>query len=269
MASNTRLPLRLLRIVFRVVWGVRALRFVIRRWWPAMQLRVGNHTMLLHPADNHTERFMWLRGIRCEAASIGRLTLLVSGKRALIFDVGANCGSFTLPLASAVGPGSRIVAFEPNPTMAGRLKRNLELNGLLDTVNLEEVAVGSIDDVADLHLGKQNLGESSLLSIKSSKTISVAVRPLTHYLPGQRSKYEIFVLKVDVEGLEDLVLVPFIGATSPKNMPDAILVETSHSNLWSIDPVALLKERGYISLFEGEDQNTLLLRSKKTPTVGY
>ena len=74
--------------------------------------------MLLHPADNYTERFMWRKGMRDEAASIGRLTLLVAGKRALIFDIGANCGSFTLPLATAAGPGSRIVAFEPNPVMA-------------------------------------------------------------------------------------------------------------------------------------------------------
>ena len=107
--------------------------------------------MLLHPADNYTERFMSRKGMRDEAASIGRLTVLVAGKRALIFDIGANCGSFTLPLATAAGPGSRIVAFEPNPVMANRLRVNLTLNGLTESVEIAEVALGEAELTRLLH----------------------------------------------------------------------------------------------------------------------
>ena len=232
-----------------------------------MMLKVGGHAMLLHPGDNNTERFMWLRGMRYEAASIGRLTLLVFGKKALIFDVGANCGAFTLPLSSAAASGSRIVAFEPNPTMAARLRRNLVLNNLSDKVQIEEVALGRTDGVAVLNLGRLNLGESSLLSVESNRAIPVTVCPLSRYLPEQRESYETFVIKLDVEGLEDDVLIPFLMTVSPKNMPDAILVETSHADLWSADPIALLKNRGYVALFEGEEQNTLFLRSKDATAV--
>ena len=136
-----------------------------------------------------------------------------------------------------------------------------------DSVEIEEVAVGGTDGVLNLHLGKLNLGESSLLSVESSEAIPVAVRPLAHYLPEQGRDYEIFVIKIDVEGLEDMVLVPFLDTTSPRNMPDAILMETSHAELWSTDPVALLIERGYVALFEGEDQNTLFLRRKSVGAV--
>ena len=220
--------------------------------------------MVLHPADNNTERFMWLRGARYEAASIGRLTLLVVGKKALIFDVGANCGAYTLPLASAAGSGSRIVAFEPNPTVAARLRRNLEVNGLSDRVVLVEVAVGEVDDEANLYLSERNLGESSLLPIESRKAVRVPVRPLSRYLPEHGKIHEIFVIKVDVEGLEDKVLLPFLNSISPNFMPDAILMEISHARLWSSDLVADLKQRGYMPTFDGEDNNTLFLRGKYT-----
>ena len=210
MVSETGVFLRLLRIIFGVVWGVPVLRPVVRRWWPAVRVRIGGHTMLLHPADNYTERFMWRRGMRCEAASIERLTLLVAGKRALIFDVGANCGTFTLPLAAASASGSRIVAFEPNPAMANRLRINLELNGLARDVELEEVAVGSTEGIAYLHLRARNLGQSSLVWIKNTRKIPVAVRPLAYYLPEKNRSYDVFVVKIDVEGYEDKVLIPFL-----------------------------------------------------------
>ena len=171
---------------------------------------------LLHPADNYTERFMWRRGLRAEAASIGRLTLLVAGKRALVFDVGANCGAFTLPLATAAGPGSRIVAFEPNPVMAARLRTNLALNGLTESVHVVEVALGAQDGEAPLNLVERNLGRSSLRPVDSIIAIPVAVRLLAPYLPEHSHRYETFIVKIDVEGYEDEVLVPFL-TTIPGN----------------------------------------------------
>ena len=148
--------------------------------------------------------------------------------------------------------------------MAARLRRNLALNDLSDKVQIEEVALGGTDSVAELNLGRLNLGESSLLSVESNKAIPVTVCPLSRYLPEQRDAYETFVIKLDVEGLEDDVLVPFLKATSPKDMPDAILMETSRAALWSTDLVSLLKQCGYVPLFEGEDRNTLFLRGTYT-----
>ena len=250
----------LLRILFQFLWELRSLRPIVRRFWPAKKLDVGGHVFLLHPADNYTERFMWRKGMRGEAASIGRVTLLVAGKRALIFDIGANCGAFTLPLATSAAPGSRIVAFEPNPIMAERLRTNLDLNGLTEKVEVAEVALGESNGEASLHLVESNLGQSSLRAVDSVKSISVAVRPLVHYLPDQSQLYDIFVIKVDVEGFEDQVLVPFLTAVPPKSIPDAILLETRNDDSWNADLRTVLKQRGFVPFFEGEEQNTLFLR---------
>ena len=222
--------------------------------------------MLLHPADNYTERFMWRKGMRDEAASIGRLTLMVAGKRALIFDIGANCGSFTLPLATAAGPNSRIVAFEPNPVMANRLRTNLALNSLTDSVEVAEVALGATDGQAKLNLVDSNLGRSTVRTIQSVRSVPVTVRPLAHYLPGQSRAYETFVIKIDVEGVEDEVLVPFLRAVPGWSIPNAILLETQNADLWCADLVLELELSGYKPYFGGEDGNTLYLRTDEDGT---
>ena len=252
--------LKLLRGLFQCLWGTGVLRPAMLRFWPTMRSQVGGHTMLLHPADNYTERFMWRKGMRVEAASVGRLTLLVAGKRALIFDIGANCGAFALPLATAASPGSRIVAFEPNPVMADRLRTNLALNGLTELVEIVDVALGATDGEAALHLVDRNLGRSSLRLVKSVRSIPVTVRPLVRYLPDQLQRYEAFIIKIDVEGFEDEVLVPFLTVTPAEGVPDAILVETQNADLWCANLRGVLKQRGYVPHFEGEDGNTLFLR---------
>ena len=215
---------------------------------------------LLHPGDNYTERVMWQRGLRAEAGSIGRLTLLVVGKRALVFDVGANCGAFTLPLATAAAAASRIVAFEPNPVMAARLRTNLALNRLTDSVDVVEVAIGAQDGEAPRNLVERNLGRATLRPIDSISSMPVAVRRLAQYLPEHSHRYETVVVKIDVEGYEDEVLVPFLTTIPGECMPDAILLKTDHDQLWGADVKDVLKELSYVPFFEGEEQNTLFTR---------
>ncbi len=50
-----------------------------------------------------------------------------------VFDIGANIGAHTLPLASLVGAKGRVAAFEPTDYAFGKLKRNLSLNPGLET----------------------------------------------------------------------------------------------------------------------------------------
>ena len=132
---------------------------------------------------------------------------------------------------------------------------------MLDSVELEEVAIGEKDGPACLHLDKSNLGGSALVAAQSNGTIPVAVRPLVRYLPDERWTYRMFIIKIDVEGYEDRVLAPFLASIAERDMPDAILMETRHVEHWSIDLVTLLKQRGYTSHFEGEDHNTFFLRT--------
>jgi FkbM family methyltransferase len=264
--SRNSTSLTLQRVLFNLLSRTRLLHPIVRRIWPAVRLEVGGHDLILHPADNATERYMWLHGTRREVASIGRLTLLVAGKRSLIFDIGANCGAFTLPLAAATGARSRIIAFEPNPVMAMRLRRNLVLNGLDSRVELQEVALGPRDGNTDLWIRARNLGLSSLHSSDhaSARAILVPVRQLVRFLPPSGHPYEIFVIKCDVEGFEDQALGPFLKSAAEDCLPDAILAETTNSDCWAWDLLGLMRHRGYATYFPGEDGNTLFLKTPKS-----
>src|SRR5690606_33016738 len=46
------------------------------------------------------------------------------------FNVGANIGVYALQLSRWLGPGGRVVAFEPNPAAEAVLRRHIEINGL-------------------------------------------------------------------------------------------------------------------------------------------
>ncbi len=58
-----------------------------------------------------------------------------------VLDIGANLGYFTLLMADLVGPDGRVLAFEPNPEMAGCLRQSLAVNGF-GNARLHELALG-------------------------------------------------------------------------------------------------------------------------------
>jgi FkbM family methyltransferase len=67
----------------------------------------------------------------------------------VVLDVGAHVGLYTL-LAAHANPKSRIFAFEPHPSVYGRLIRNLTLNGL-ENVRCMRAACGAREGTAELY----------------------------------------------------------------------------------------------------------------------
>ena len=124
-----------------------------------------------------------------------------------------------------------------------------------------EVALGATNDDVELNLVDRNLGRSSLRSVESVRSVPVTVRPLDEYLSQPWNEYEAFVIKIDVEGFEDEVLVPFLNAIPRRSTPSAILLETQNADFWCTDLRIVLKQRGYEPYFDGEDGNTLFLRA--------
>lgn len=55
----------------------------------------------------------------------------------VFYDIGANVGFHTVIGARLVGPAGRVVAFEPIPSTAEALRRNLALNGFTNTEVIE------------------------------------------------------------------------------------------------------------------------------------
>lgn len=114
-------------------------------------------------------------------------------------DVGANVGTFTLPLARLVGAGGHVLALEPSPRVAALLAQTMALNGLSRTVAVEACAAGDADGVAQFSLSPQTTHSSLLPPEDASGAVEVPLRRLDGLLaPGRR----VDLVKVDVEGAE-------------------------------------------------------------------
>ena len=64
----------------------------------------------------------------------------------VVVDVGADIGALTVPLARAVGPAGRVLAFEPQPTVFQNLCANLALNDLLHVQAFNAALLGLMAD---------------------------------------------------------------------------------------------------------------------------
>lgn len=137
-----------------------------------------------------------------EKAALARfLGLLRPGQT--VVDVGANVGLYTLAAARAVGPGGRVVAFEPEPRNCARLQRNVEANGHAN-VTVVQAAVGEASGRARLYLGGDSGVHSLLAERAGGPAVEVEVVALDEYC--EREGLVPDVVKVDAEGAELAVL---------------------------------------------------------------
>lgn len=118
----------------------------------------------------------------------------------IFLDVGANVGWHTLRAARHLTSG-KVYAFEPMAASLARLRRNLELNGLLNV----EVFPFALSDVEGVAAFNREPGQTG--------TVSMAPRPQglaagwlrckrLDDLPQGMSPHRIDVVKLDVEGAE-------------------------------------------------------------------
>ena len=122
--------------------------------------------------------------------------------RPFIVDCGANIGMSIL-FFKRTYPGSRILAFEPDPETFTLLKRNVEASGF-EGVTLVNKAVLDSEGVTNFHSAPYGPG-SALMSVvgtrASMETVTVPSVKLSDYL-----EEPVDFLKIDVEGAEGKVI---------------------------------------------------------------
>jgi len=124
----------------------------------------------------------------------------------VVVDVGANAGVFATVAASWVGPSGRLVAIEPNPAAASRLRRNLHDNGFDDRSVVIEAGLSDHVGAATLYVGSNStIGTLAPMNDAAVRAIPIHVDSLDD-IATEVGLGSIDVLKVDVEGLETTVL---------------------------------------------------------------
>jgi FkbM family methyltransferase len=123
------------------------------------------------------------------------------------FDVGANVGLYTVVLGRAVGPTGQVIAVEPVPANALRLREQVELNELKN-VRVVSAAIGAAQGSIHLNLA-DDAAYASIGKVAEARgtgrTIEVPMLRLDDLWKEIGSPPVRFV-KVDVEGAEADVL---------------------------------------------------------------
>lgn len=132
--------------------------------------------------------------------------------RNVYLDLGANHGS-TIRQFRQDNPGYFVVAFEPNPKLAERLRADFV--GSEPGVQIMEYAVWILDGQLDFYLGRESDMSSTLLPGKKSVpqwavdySIPTKVRSLDfpRWFEENTFKDDNIIIKMDIEGAEYRVL---------------------------------------------------------------
>ena len=115
----------------------------------------------------------------------------LAGKHEIILDAGAYHGLYTMIMARAAAPDSRVVAVDPVASNVAIMKANFALNGI--SADIIEAAVTDRD-------GPLSFTNESCGRIIGSGGVTVAGRTLPSILP------DATVAKVDIEGAEFSVM---------------------------------------------------------------
>lgn len=135
-------------------------------------------------------------------------TVLPAGGVAL--DVGANVGWHTLLMARLVGPGGRVIAAEPNPSVRKRLEDNLNVNGFRQ-VQVVPCAIADTEGTVEFfgpEADDPRSGDSHVVTGTATEkrgVIRVETRRLDAIVSEARIE-RVDLIKIDVEGFEWPVL---------------------------------------------------------------
>jgi FkbM family methyltransferase len=124
---------------------------------------------------------------------------------AVVIDVGAHIGTYSIIAIQKAGSRGKVLAFEPHEFTKAHLLRHLKWNGVSDQVVVRDICCGSREGMADFYcLPGQAEGMNGLVPIEGFEKHLVKITTLDKEL--QQLNLEPQIIKIDVEGAEWEVL---------------------------------------------------------------
>ena len=173
----------------------------------------------------------------------------------VFIDVGANIGFYTQNISSTYNKSkfSKIISIEPNPLLCDRIKDNLSLltkknPEIENKVIIENYAIGNENNNSYLSLAR-GYGNASITQESNLTSIKVKMTPLINIIEKNNIK-SIKNLKIDIEGYEDIALIPYFKNVENKLFPKNIIIEYGSHQLWRQDVIKFLFSIGYKEVFK-------------------
>jgi FkbM family methyltransferase len=148
----------------------------------------------------------------------------------IVFDIGANVGSHSLPIAKTVGSTGKVYAFEPVPWALNKLHKNISLNAF-NNIIVEPIALSDApDDNAEFSL-RASFKTTSQLPVNSDgnlndnwwnacEKVKVKVETIDNFVLENNIE-KVDLIKLDVDGFEAKVIN---GATKVLNKYEPVII---------------------------------------------
>jgi FkbM family methyltransferase len=157
---------------------------------------------------------------------------------AVVYDVGANVGIYSILASLRVGPSGRVYAFEPLDRNLQHLRRHITLNNLLNCFILDE-AVCNREGTLPFSAAAWN---SSMGRLSPDGEILVRSTTLDSCIYGEKGFAPPDIVKIDVEGAEFEVLE---GASRALTEFHPTIFLEIHGTQLHVECRAFLHARGY------------------------
>jgi FkbM family methyltransferase len=203
----------------------------------------------LHPLHNGCEKGLLFTPQFYEADERSALAARIAAPRAVdqpfvFVDIGANVGLFSFFVASRAHGNARILAIEPEPENLRRLRFNIDANPDLP-IRVLSYALGDSAGTVALEVNAVDRGGTRTRPVQESSgdTVQVECKRLAQVL-AEEGVTRIDALKIDVEGVEDQILVPFFKGEPDSLWPRFLIIADSRAS-WRADLFAEMQARGY------------------------
>jgi FkbM family methyltransferase len=203
-----------------VIHAGRWFRYMSRRAWPGRLMRFtdGDGNRYVSLKNNFTSLAVAVLGQR--DPNVMRFLRNWIRPGYVVCDVGANIGTYTIPLAHLVGPRGHVVAFEPNRPTRACLRQNVRQNRVAH-VSVIAAAAGADAGISSLVV-TDNLGEVHLAPEPVAGRSSVPVTTVDAEV-ARLGLRRVDFIKLDVEGFE---LAALRGAVRTLAENPGLLVQT-------------------------------------------
>jgi FkbM family methyltransferase len=210
----------------------------------------------LNPSDFVQKHLFWLG--EYEYHDLNILSRWVR-RDAVIFDVGANFGYYSIRLASSLNETGHVYSFEPCTATFSRLEENIALNNLGAKITAVQLGFSDREGRASLLEDRTNSGAATISGDDKGEAISL--QTLDNFC-AQRGVNKVDIMKIDVEGHE----LPVIkgGETILSRDRPLIMIEFNsealgRSGCTSKDLASALRALGYDLLVAHRDQLSPLI----------
>jgi len=220
----------------------------------------------LHPRDNGCEKNLLFTPRMYEPEELAALEADIAqakaqGRPFTFVDIGANVGLFSLFVAARAGAQARILAIEPEPGNLKRLHFNIGAN---PGVPITAIAKALSDEpgVVAVELNRRDRGGTRTKKLDRDgsrpETVRVPSATLLQLLTDEAVD-AVDALKIDVEGLEDVILQPFFRDAPQRLWPRLAIIEDSRPS-WTSDLMAAMQASGYRLVALSRHTNLIMRR---------